>query len=191
MTSKTRRPVTKSNGDDLPLSPAVIHRKYAASGYDLPRHPAHILRRAHQRATMIFQQVMDEHDLTPTQLAALATILRYGELSQNQLGRLTAMDPSTISIVVRKLLKHGLAERSRSADDQRLTIIRLTAAGVRFTLALLAPSVEVGRRMLAPLSPREQVLFLDMLQRVADSDAEPDRASTEAANAGRIAPPLA
>jgi DNA-binding MarR family transcriptional regulator len=191
MTSKTRRPASKADEDDLPLSPAVIHRKYAASGYDLPRHPAHVLRRAHQRATMIFQQVMDEHDLTPTQMAALATILRYGELSQNQLGRLTAMDPSTISIVVRKLLKHGLAERSGSADDQRLAIIRLTNTGVRFTLGLLARSVEVGRRMLAPLSPAEQVLFMDMLRRVANNDEEPERLSTEAASAGRIAPPQA
>ena len=85
-----------------------------------------MIRRAHQRATFYFQQVMNGHDLTPTQHAALATLLKHGELSQNHLGRLTAMDPSTISIVVRKLLKNGLIERHGSKKDQRLAIIKLT-----------------------------------------------------------------
>jgi len=154
------------NVDIATLSAAL----YEASGYDLAEHPAHIIRRAHQRATMRFQEVMGEHDLTPTQMAALATIMKHGELSQNQLGRLTAMDPSTISIVIRKLLKHGLVDRSASADDQRLTIIRLTEAGVRYTAPLLATSVEVGRRVLAPLKPSERAMFMEMLHRVADGE---------------------
>src|ERR1700736_2864572 len=91
-----------------PLSREEAIAAYRASGYDLPTHPAHMIRRAHQRATFYFQQVMNGRDLTPTQQATLATLLKFGELSQNHLGRLTAMDPSTISIVVRKLLKNGL-----------------------------------------------------------------------------------
>ena len=50
--------------------------------------------------------------LSPTQFAALATILKVGEISQNDLGRLTAMDPSTVGLVVRKLLKNRLISRS-------------------------------------------------------------------------------
>ncbi len=143
---------------------------YEESAYDLGEHAAHIIRRAHQRATMRFQEVMGEHDLTPTQMAALATIMKHGELSQNQLGRLTAMDPSTISIVIRKLLKHGLVQRYASPEDQRLTIIRLTKAGVDYAAPLLAKSVEVGRRVLAPLKPSERALFMEMLHRVADGE---------------------
>lgn len=133
---------------------------------------------------MIFQRRLGRHDLTPTQMAALATILRHGELSQNRLGRLTAMDPSTISIVVRKLVKHGWAKRTGSAEDQRLAIIRLTAEGARFTVDRLAESVEVGRQVLAPLSAKEQVQFMDMLHRIADGEAEED-AMTDAAAASR------
>lgn len=145
-------------------------RLFENSGYDLGEHAAHVIRRAHQRATMRFQEVMGEHDLTPTQMAALATIMKHGELSQNQLGRLTAMDPSTISIVIRKLLKHGLVQRFASAEDQRLTLIRMTDRGMRYTAPLLAKSVEVGRRVLAPLKPSERALFMEMLHRVADGE---------------------
>ena len=143
---------------------------YRASGYDLPTHPAHMIRRAHQRATFYFQQVMNGSDLTPTQQATLAILLQHGELSQNHLGRLTAMDPSTVSIVVRKLLKSGLIERRGSTKDQRLAIIRLTDAGVHESIDRLADSMEVARRVLAPLSPAEQRTLLDFLHRIGDGD---------------------
>ena len=147
--SKRRKTAAEARGDstESALSPEETARRYAASGYDLSTHPAHIIRRAHQRATMRFQEHMGKHKLTPTQLAALATVLRYGEVSQNQLGRLTAMDPSTISIVVRKLLKLGLVVGVASESDQRLSLIRMTPKGVRTTLPLLEESKEVGRRV--------------------------------------------
>lgn len=152
------------------LSPDEALAAYRASGYDLASHPAHMIRRAHQRATACFQQVMNGRDLTPTQQALLATLLKHGELSQNQLGRLTAMDPSTVSLVVRKLLGNRLIERRGSRKDQRLAMIRLTAAGTRYAIDRLADSMEVARRVLAPLSPSEQETLLALLGRIGDDD---------------------
>ena len=170
----TRRPKAAAESQGPPkegkLSPEEIARRYAATGYDLANHPAHVIRRAHQRATMRFQELMGHHGLTPTQLAALATVLRHGEVSQNQLGRMTAMDPSTISIVVRRLLKLGLVVGVASKSDQRLSLIRMTPKGVRTTLPLLEESNEVARRVLSPLSEAEQKVFLALLHRVADGN---------------------
>jgi MarR family transcriptional regulator, lower aerobic nicotinate degradation pathway regulator len=153
-----------------PMSREEALAAYEASGYDLGTHPAHMIRRAHQRATFYFQQVMDGHDLTPTQHAVLATLLKHGELSQNRLGRLTAMDPSTISIVVRKLLKNGLIERFVSKKDQRLAIIKLTDEGTRYSVDRLADSLEVARRVLAPLSAAEREILISLLHRIGDGD---------------------
>lgn len=154
------------------LSLEEIKRRFKGSSYDLLAHPAHVIRRAHQRATMRFQEVIREKNLTPTQMAALATIMKHGQISQNRLGRITAMDPSTISIVVRKLLKHGLVVRSSSASDQRLSIIRLTDKGVRYTLPLLSQSVDVGRLVLSPLTAREQRTFMRLLHKVAGTERD-------------------
>lgn len=143
---------------------------YARTGYSLEHHAAHILRKAHQRATACFQEVMPHADLTPTQHAALATLLRHGEVSQNHLGRLTQMDPSTISLVVKALMKRGLIARKRSQTDQRMTMITLTNAGVHYTLPLLDRSMEVVRRLLAPLTPGEQATLLELLNRISGSD---------------------
>jgi DNA-binding MarR family transcriptional regulator len=129
-----------------------------------------MIRRAHQRATFYFQQVMNGLDLTPTQQAAVAMLLKHGELSQNHLGRRTAMDPSTISIVVQKLRKNGLIYRRGSKKDQRLAMIRLTERGARFAVARLADSMEVARRVLAPLSRSEQETLIDLLHKIGDGD---------------------
>lgn len=161
-----------SSGSQEPaLDREAQEAAYRESGYDLQSHPAHLVRRVHQRATLSFQQVMAE-SVSPTQFAALATILKVGEISQNHLGRLTAMDPSTISLVVRKLLKEKLVDRSSSDSDQRLTILRLTDKGVRYTIPRLTRSVEVGERLLAPLNKAERAMFLDLLGRIADSDVD-------------------
>ena len=153
-----------------PISREEALAAYKASGYELTKHPAHMIRRAHQRATFYFQQVMAGQDLTPTQHAAIATLLKHGELSQNHLGRLTAMDPSTISIVVRKLLKNGLIERRGSKKDQRLAIIKLTDKGTRYSIDRLADSLEVARRVLAPLTPEERETLMTLLHKIGDGD---------------------
>lgn len=156
--------------DRMPISRDEALAAYETSGYDLGTHPAHMIRRAHQRATFYFQQVMNGHDLTPTQQAVLATLLKHGEVSQNHLGRLTAMDPSTISIVVRKLLRNGFIQRRPTKKDQRLAMIKLTEVGSRYSIERLADSLEVARRVLAPLTPQEQETLLALLHKIGDGD---------------------
>ena len=152
---------------------ATIDEAYRESHYDLTVHPAHLVRRVHQRATLRFQQIMAGESLSPTQFAALASILKAGEISQNHLGRQTAMDPSTISLVVRKLINDNLIQRSSSDTDQRLSILRLTPKGTRYTLDRLARSWEVGDRLLSPLNKAEQTTLLELLARIADAELEP------------------
>lgn len=82
-----------------------------------------------------------------------------------------SMDPSTISVVVRKLIKDGLIHRSRSKTDQRLSVLTLTDEGLSFTLTRLKDSMEVGERLLAPLNDAEKNDFLEMLFKIsADTD---------------------
>jgi MarR family transcriptional regulator, lower aerobic nicotinate degradation pathway regulator len=80
------------------------------------------------------------------------------------------MDPSTISIIVRRLLENGFIERRGSRKDLRLAMIRLTQKGSRFSIARLTDSMEVARRVLAPLSPVEQKILIGLLHRIGDGD---------------------
>src|SRR3546814_2704714 len=50
--------------------------------YRLAEQVGHLLRRAHQRASAIFQERISDRNLTPTQFAVLATLLENRPLSQ-------------------------------------------------------------------------------------------------------------
>jgi MarR family transcriptional regulator, lower aerobic nicotinate degradation pathway regulator len=128
----------------------------------------HLLRRAHQRATAIFLAELGERfAVTPTQYAALVKLHDLGEQSQNQLGRLTAMDPATIQGVIKRLEERRLIERSGHPDDRRRTNLRLSAAGEELVTAMISSGVAVSAATLAPLDAEERRLFLALLRRLA------------------------
>lgn len=139
----------------------------ALGAYVLEAQIGHLLRRAHQRASAIFAAAMAEHGLTPTQFAALVKIADEGVVSQNRLGRLTAMDPATMQGVVRRLVARRLVKRQADGADRRRTLLRLTPAGA----ALVGQAVPVGKaisgKTLAPLSAREQARLLALLRRIS------------------------
>jgi MarR family transcriptional regulator, lower aerobic nicotinate degradation pathway regulator len=135
--------------------------------YHLEDQVGFILRRAHQRATGIFTAVMEEFSITPTQFAALAKLHDLGSVSQNELGRLTAMDPATTFGVVSRLIKRGLITQSVDANDARLVILELTDAGREAAVAMKHVATEVSRQTLETLSEKEQAVFLQLLRRIA------------------------
>ena len=118
----------------------------ADEGLLLEVHNAHLIRRAHQRATVMFQQMMGGSGLTPTQLAVLGTLDRFPGLPQKELGRRTAIDTATLSSLLRRLDRAGLVERLPSEQDQRVQLVRLTEAG-RAATRPIVPGVDaaVGR----------------------------------------------
>jgi DNA-binding MarR family transcriptional regulator len=133
------------------------------AGYVLEHQAGHLLRRAHQRHTTIFQDGMGEVQLTPTQYAALVKIRDLGQISQNQLGRLTAMDPATIQGVVRRLEERQLIERASDPEDRRRSMLKLTPSGETLVERLRADAHAVSRAILEPLSGDERRTLLRLL----------------------------
>ncbi|MEO0680298.1 MAG: MarR family transcriptional regulator, partial [Pseudomonadota bacterium] len=99
----------------------------ASRRYQLSDQAGYNLRRANQRHVAIFARHVD--GLTPTQFATLARLHERGPLSQNLLGRATAMDSATIKGVVERLRAKGFVASRLDENDQRLRLVELTAAG--------------------------------------------------------------
>ncbi len=138
--------------------------------------PGHLLRRCQQIAVALFLQECRALDLTPLQYAVLRALQGHGELDQNRLGGLTALDRTTVSTVVGKLEARGLAARTRSTADRRFNAITLTPAGAAL-LRDAEPAVEAAQaRILAPLAPGEREGFLACLKRIADGNNLESRA---------------
>ncbi|MFQ5785198.1 MAG: MarR family transcriptional regulator [Alphaproteobacteria bacterium] len=134
--------------------------------YVLEDQVGHLLRRAHQRATAVFLDRIGNGQLTPMQWAALVKLRDEGPLSQNHLGRLTAMDPATIQGVVRRLRRRGLIERRADANDRRRSVLRLTPAGGALVAELDTNGLGVSEAILEPLDERERRLLLALLRRI-------------------------
>ena len=77
----------------------------ASRPYRIEDQIGYLLRRAHQRASAIFQTGIGDPNITPTQYSSLAKLDEYTELSQNLLGRLVGMDKATMKTIFRA---HGL-----------------------------------------------------------------------------------
>ena len=139
----------------------------APPGYVLDDQIGFLMRRAHQRHIAIFQRILGESGLTPTQFAAMSKLAEGEEISQNQLGRLTAMDPATIKGVIARLCERGLVERLPDPGDERRVLIRLSAEGRAAMPDLLTKARAVTTATLQPLTAEEARRLASLLARVA------------------------
>jgi MarR family transcriptional regulator, lower aerobic nicotinate degradation pathway regulator len=138
----------------------------ATDAYVLDRQVGHLLRRASQRHTALFARRFAAFDLTPLQFAVLMKLREAGPLSQNLLGRLTAMDPNTVQGVILRLLRRRLVTRSGSPEDKRRKLLALTAAGRSLAEKLVVEGEAISEETLAPLSSAQRRQFLALLAKV-------------------------
>jgi MarR family transcriptional regulator, lower aerobic nicotinate degradation pathway regulator len=134
--------------------------------YVLEEQVGHLLRRAHQRHCGIFAEGIESR-LTPMQFAALCMIAEQDRISQNHLGRLTAMDPATTQGVVKRMSERGLIVADDDPDDRRRSVWRLTPKGRRLLTNLLPKGRQISADTLEPLTVKERQTFLRLLKKLA------------------------
>jgi MarR family transcriptional regulator, lower aerobic nicotinate degradation pathway regulator len=133
--------------------------------YILDEQIGFILRQVWQRHATIFAREIGIN-LTPTQWAALAKLTETGPCSQNQLGRLTAMDVATIKGVIDRLTARGLTETSADPDDGRRLLVSLTRAGQQLAEKTAPSALAITRETLAPLDARERETLVALLAKL-------------------------
>ena len=153
------------------MEPAAIAAREdpsdAEPAYVLEDQVGHLLRRAHQRHAAIFQETIGDAQLTPLQFAALVKLDDLGEVSQNELGRRTAMDAATMQGVIKRLLARGLIDRKPDPEDRRRVVLSLTADGRALIAAAKPNGHAITDETLAGLSDAERRSFLSLLKRLA------------------------
>lgn len=122
------------------------------------------MRQANQRHLAIFSRHMP--DLTPMQFAALAKLSELGEVSQNDLGRQTAMDAATMKGVIDRLAKKDLVESRADPGDRRRRILRLSPAGETAYAGCVGAAKTITTETLAPLTSAERRRLLALLAKL-------------------------
>src|SRR4051812_43307363 len=143
-------------------APVKRNPRPAQPGYVLDEQIGFILRQVWQRHATIFAREIGIN-LTPTQWAALAKLLETGPCSQNQLGRLTAMDAATIKGVIDRLSARGLTETGPDPEDGRRLVVSLTRAGQQLAEKAVPNALAITRETLAPLDAREREALMALL----------------------------
>jgi MarR family transcriptional regulator, lower aerobic nicotinate degradation pathway regulator len=133
--------------------------------YVLDDQIGYILRRATQRHLVIFSETIP--GLTTTQFAVLARLAELGPLSQNLLGRETAMDAATIKGVVDRLAKQDMVTTTTDSSDRRRLSVSLTEHGQAQFSQTRDAAIAVSQATLAPLSAPERAVLLALLARLA------------------------
>jgi MarR family transcriptional regulator, temperature-dependent positive regulator of motility len=133
----------------------------------LDHSPTHLVHRVAQCAGDIFQShTRDNSDLTPRQVAVLATVAQNEGLSQTGIVERTGIDRSTLADLVRRLKKKGLLERRRTKEDARAYAVTLSDEGRRVLRTIEPLAKRVDEQILAALPPKARPLLITALQSI-------------------------
>jgi DNA-binding MarR family transcriptional regulator len=140
---------------------------------DFNRSALHLLHRADQRATELFNRDLEAAQLTVRQFTVLLAIKREPGSSQSALGAATGIDSSTLADIVRRLRERRLVEVGSAADDRRLHRLTLTGEGRRVLGECQTRAAEAERILLRRLPAAARGDFMASLARLAGESAEP------------------
>lgn len=126
------------------------------AGGKLERSPIHLLHRAGQCASDIFQVEMGAGELTPRQYAVLLAVSQNEGVSQTLLVEKTGVDRSTLADIVRRMLKKGLLQRRRTKEDARAYSVKLTDEGWKVLKAADPLAKRVDDKILGVLPGQQQ-----------------------------------
>lgn len=140
-------------------------RSEASEAYDLDEQVGYLLRLASQRHAGIFQNIISK-DLTPTQFSVLIRLAEKGDLSQNRLGRLAALDTATTKGVVDRLRAKSLIQSRPDRSDKRRAIISLTDEGQSIISTLKKDGLAITDKTLESLKANEKLKLLKLLNKI-------------------------
>ena len=107
--------------------------------------------------------------LAPSHGAILSTLYAHGPLPMQQLADHIDRDKSTITALVRRLVKHGYVRKRREAADGRKSIVELTARGRALKPDFDAISRRLTRRAFRGFSRVERERLVRSLSRMLNN----------------------
>ncbi len=144
--------------------------------HDLYASPEFLFRRAHQMASAAFADACRHLDLTPSQYSALFMLREVNDASQNELGRLIALDRSTMSMVLRSLAERRLVRERPDPADKRKKRLQLTDSGRLILAEAERLSARSNEQMLNVLGEDKARQLLSLLEQLSASVRHDDAA---------------
>jgi DNA-binding MarR family transcriptional regulator len=151
------------------------------AGPPVRRVPLALARRFLQICTTAGAEAVSSAGLTPQEFAVMAYVNPTDgepDLDQSALAARLGVDRNSTSLLVGSLEAKGLVTRRVSNTDRRARLVRLTPKGERLLDKLHPPALELQQQILGVLDPAERELFMDLLVRVIEANADRARPGT-------------
>lgn len=169
MTEPSRRARASRPAGRVDAHPAEPQPKAPSSRSALFGSPEFLFRRAHQLAAATFSESCRHLDITPSQYAVLFMLREVRDASQNELGRMVALDRSTTSVVLRSLRERGLVQEHADAADLRKKRLQLTDVGRLLLGEAERLCAGPSRQLLNMLGQEKAAQLLDLLVELANA----------------------
>jgi DNA-binding MarR family transcriptional regulator len=145
--------------------------------WPLSERPGFLIRRLHQIHVALFQEACGEFEVTPLQYSLLSALAVRKTADQTTLAADIALDRTTTTGALKRLAARNLVERAVDDEDRRSRLCLLTPAGAALLAKIEASARAAHRATLDNLSEREQVAFVDMMQRIVAAHSNSDSAT--------------
>lgn len=132
--------------------------------------PGHLLRRCHQIAVAIFLDECQAYDLTPLQYVTLTALATHGPLDKAAIGAVSALDRTTVAVVVKNLESRGFVVTRPSEQDRRAKLIEVTAKGQELLPMVKTEVQNAQDRTVAPLTRSERAELMRLLKKIAEGN---------------------
>ncbi len=136
---------------------------------DLQRRPGFLIRRLHQIHLALFAEECGAFGVTPVQYSILTAIERQPCLDQASLCEEVGIDRATMADVLGRLEKRVLVARRRSATDQQMKLVSVSAAGRRLLARIDPHARRAHERTVEALPEHEQAVFVKSLRQLVET----------------------
>jgi DNA-binding MarR family transcriptional regulator len=121
---------------------------------------------------------LNELNLSFTHVRALHLLAaNHHTLAMKDLAEQMCLTPPSVTALARRLVQTGLVQRQPHAEDSRVTLLALTGEGRALLHDIYQEQLVQMDRLLQGLTPVEQTLFLNLLERAVQtlrSSMQPD-----------------
>ena len=141
------------------------------SEYRVTDQVGHLLRRAYQRHTAIFQAVVPASQLSASQFVVLCAVRDHPHATIGQIVAVTAMDEPAVRGIVERLRWSGQVAVAHEPGDKRHATVELTEAGQRTVAETLPHAQQITEMTFGDLNADERRQLTHLLRRISGAEA--------------------
>ena len=140
--------------------------------YHFSEQVGHLLRRAYQRHTALFQQIIPDTQLTAAQFVVLCAVRDCGACSLSDIVKRTAIDQATVRGVIDRLKVRKLLGVRHDEADRRKVLVSLLPAGLDLVQSMVPFAFEITEKTFAGFNPAERLAMVYLLNKMCQDDGE-------------------